>query len=149
MAAQSEHEEKKLKFMGRLFANLAFHRDIDRDHANTLVRVAKDLSYRQLCLLAAIVARTQRPNSIWQPPDQVPPGAKDALDQELRDLISKGIATEGGEDWLNDDYVNFDSTVARKFGFQLHQLMDLGLIESEDTERQLRLLAYAASAHEA
>lgn len=51
LAAQREHEEKKLPFMGNLMANLAFHPEIDRGYANFLVRLAENLSYRQLCLL--------------------------------------------------------------------------------------------------
>jgi hypothetical protein len=52
LAAQREHEEKKLRFYGNLIANLAFTSQIDRPHANLLVRAAQRLSYRQLCLLA-------------------------------------------------------------------------------------------------
>jgi hypothetical protein len=52
LAAQREHQEKKLRFFGNLMANIAFHPEIDRAQANHLIETAEALSYRQLCLLA-------------------------------------------------------------------------------------------------
>ena len=52
IAAQREHEEKKLRFYGNLLANLAFVSDIDRPYSHFLLKSAEALSYRQLCLLA-------------------------------------------------------------------------------------------------
>jgi len=52
IAAKNEHEEKKLKYYGNLVANIAYHKEIDRYHANYLLRIAERLSYRQICILA-------------------------------------------------------------------------------------------------
>lgn len=54
LAAQREHEEKKLLFYGNLLANLAFESSIDREYASHLTKEAQSLSYRQLCVLAFI-----------------------------------------------------------------------------------------------
>jgi hypothetical protein len=54
IAAKNEHEEKKLKYYGNLVANIAFHPEIDRYHANYLLRVSERLSYRQICILAIL-----------------------------------------------------------------------------------------------
>ena len=51
IAAQREFEEKKIYFMGRLLANIAFDDSTDRAQANFLVRTAESLSYRGLCIL--------------------------------------------------------------------------------------------------
>jgi hypothetical protein len=51
IAAKNEHEEKKLNYYGNLVANIAFHPEIDRYHANYLLRIAERLSYSQICLL--------------------------------------------------------------------------------------------------
>jgi len=51
IAAQSEHEEKKLKYYGNLIANLAFTNDYDKTQANFLIKTAQQLTYRQLCLV--------------------------------------------------------------------------------------------------
>jgi hypothetical protein len=52
LAAQRDHEEKKLPLYGNLLANLAFSSLFSRAQANLLARLAEKLSYRQLCLLA-------------------------------------------------------------------------------------------------
>jgi hypothetical protein len=59
VAAQREHEEKKIPLMGRLLANVAFDPSISRAQANFLVAVAEGLSYRSLCILT-IIAHTER-----------------------------------------------------------------------------------------
>jgi hypothetical protein len=52
LAAQREHQEKKLLHYGSLLASIAFRSDIDRGTANTLISIAEKLSYRQLCVLS-------------------------------------------------------------------------------------------------
>lgn len=52
LAAQRDHEEKKLRAYGNLLGNLAFCPQFSRAHSNLLIRLAEKLSYRQLCLLA-------------------------------------------------------------------------------------------------
>lgn len=51
IAAQREHEERKLKYFGNLIANIAYDKNISRSYANILIKMAEKLSYRQLCLL--------------------------------------------------------------------------------------------------
>jgi hypothetical protein len=57
LAAQREYEEKKVKYVGNLFANIVFEPNIDRAFANFLLRLAERLSYRQLCILALFAQR--------------------------------------------------------------------------------------------
>ncbi len=52
LAAEKEHEERKIQLMGRLIGNLVFHPEISRDLANQLIRITERLSYRQLCMMA-------------------------------------------------------------------------------------------------
>ncbi len=61
LAAQREYEERKVPFEGRLLANLMFHPEIDRAHANYLIRLAQSLSYRQLCLLVLFMRKRSYP----------------------------------------------------------------------------------------
>ncbi len=49
---QTEHENRKVKYLGILLGNLPFDSRLDRSQANLLVRIAFELSYRQYCLLA-------------------------------------------------------------------------------------------------
>jgi hypothetical protein len=52
IAAQREHQEKKLRFLGNLVANIAFHPEYDRAHTNRLIKVAEELTFQQLCILS-------------------------------------------------------------------------------------------------
>jgi len=54
LAAQREHEERKLPYYANFLANLAFERNVDAITANRLLRIADDLSYTQLVLLAVV-----------------------------------------------------------------------------------------------
>jgi hypothetical protein len=57
LAAQREHEERKVPYYANLIANLPFEPAIDRYTANMLLRTAQELSYRQLCLLALVAKK--------------------------------------------------------------------------------------------
>jgi hypothetical protein len=59
LAAEREYEEKKLPYYANLVANLPFRPDIDRDTANLLLRLAQELSYRQLSLLALVAKKDE------------------------------------------------------------------------------------------
>jgi hypothetical protein len=59
LAAQREHEERKVPYYANLIANLPFEPAIDRYTANLLLRTAQELSYRQLCLLALVAKKNQ------------------------------------------------------------------------------------------
>jgi hypothetical protein len=49
LAAQREYEEKKLQFYDHLLENIAFSSGVGRAHANLLLKLSQELSYRQLC----------------------------------------------------------------------------------------------------
>ena len=57
IAAQREHEEKKVPYYGYLLANIAFTPTISRVHGNLLIRLGQSLSYNQLCLLAVFALK--------------------------------------------------------------------------------------------
>ena len=51
MKCQREPQAKKIPFAGYLLANLVFRSDIGVDMAHQIIRLADELTYRQLCLL--------------------------------------------------------------------------------------------------
>lgn len=53
-AAQREAEEKKLPYYAQMFANIAFSKDVSRPIANQTIKIAEQLTYRQLLILNAI-----------------------------------------------------------------------------------------------
>ncbi len=54
IAAQREHEERKLPYIAKLLAFVAFESEIDQGMANYLVKLASALTYRQYCLLEIV-----------------------------------------------------------------------------------------------
>jgi len=54
LAAQKEYEEKKLKYLGNLYANLPFNEDVDSRMANMLIKIASELTYRQYVVLYVV-----------------------------------------------------------------------------------------------
>lgn len=53
-AAQREAEEKKLPYYARMYSNIAFSKDVTRPMANQIIKIAEQLTYRQLLILNAI-----------------------------------------------------------------------------------------------
>jgi hypothetical protein len=54
LAAQKEYEEKKLAYFGNLLANIAFSSGVSRAHGDELIKIARNISYRQLCFLSIV-----------------------------------------------------------------------------------------------
>lgn len=52
--AQRECEEKKLRFIARLNANIAFDDSVSRFSANQLLKLASELTYRQILILRVV-----------------------------------------------------------------------------------------------
>lgn len=52
--AKDEYEEKKIKFLGNLYGNIAFKSGISKQTCNQLINIAGSLTYRQYCILAMI-----------------------------------------------------------------------------------------------
>lgn len=52
ITAAREYEERKVRHYGSLISSITFQQNIDLAQANLLLRLARDLSYRQLCILA-------------------------------------------------------------------------------------------------
>jgi hypothetical protein len=54
LIAQREHQERKVEYYGYLLANLSFQSNVDKYLANWLLRLAGELTWSQLVLLAMI-----------------------------------------------------------------------------------------------
>ena len=54
LKAKNEHQEKKIRYLGNLFANVAFRSDVSVPEANYLLKTAEELSYRQFCFIALL-----------------------------------------------------------------------------------------------
>lgn len=154
LAAQREHEERKVRFEGYLFANIAFRSDIDRGQANSLINMARVLTFRQLCLLH-LFQNDPTPfvhgRSRFDPmgiPDQA--GTVTSIIHDIFDLDLRGLI--GGHD-IDQQYMKtgkrhpdprFHASIGQVFkprsmGLILHDLMDLREIDDADLE-EIRML---------
>jgi hypothetical protein len=59
IAAQRDHEERKLAYQANLLANIALQPEINRANAIVLIRHAAGVSYRQLQLLALLARKDE------------------------------------------------------------------------------------------
>jgi len=64
LKCQKEHQEKKLRHIASIFANAAFL-DISATDANAVLLIAERLSYRQMCLVAAVGGDSGFPGFVW------------------------------------------------------------------------------------
>lgn len=51
LKAQKEPEEKKIRFLGNLLINICFDASISPEFGHQLLKIAEQLTYRQLCIL--------------------------------------------------------------------------------------------------
>jgi hypothetical protein len=54
LASQRAFEERKIPYLGHLLANIGFEEQVDGALANRVIRIAEELSWAQLVLLAAV-----------------------------------------------------------------------------------------------
>ncbi len=55
--SKNEHEERKVPYLGRFFANLAFTDSVSSSEANHLLSLAERLTYSQLCVLRLLLLK--------------------------------------------------------------------------------------------
>ncbi len=58
--AENESEQKKLKYIANLIANISFEPSISQQQANELLKIAESLSYQQLSLLRIFASQEIR-----------------------------------------------------------------------------------------
>ncbi len=59
LKAKNEHEEKKTRILGNIFVNTAFSGDFSAGEANHLLRIAENLTYREMCILSLVKRRDE------------------------------------------------------------------------------------------
>jgi len=135
IAAQKEHEEKKLKYYGNLLANLGFDNSFDKAQANLFLKVAQELTYRQLCILSLIPKKNQF--SLRQSDyrgQNVANGKLIVLLQEINDLYIMGLTNGSDDAYLSLSDVNPSKIGIQGTGVYLHNLMELHEIPNSDLQ---------------
>lgn len=147
-AAADAFEERKVRHYGWLYASLVFDSTVDPLDANYLLRLARGLTYRQLCAVAFFV--DPRPSGVLALLDGAREGGvagmSDGLALELDDLGQNGFigflqegghtarpsATLGGGDFRAIALARIGATAV---GQQLYRLMRLERVPDGDLVR--------------
>ncbi len=132
-SAQKEHEEKKLKYYGYLFANIAFDETVSKSFANQLISISNRLTYRQLQIIAMYTYSSKKSNFFKDGKlpklDNID---KISIVQDTVELYRMGILNGGGEIILEMGYVNPYKIGVEPIGICLFKLMNLEEIIKED-----------------
>jgi len=140
LKARDAYEEKKVRLLGILYGQVAFHSEISPAHANHLIELGSRLTYRQLVVLA--VAQDEAGRSRLRASDYR--GDSEAVQRlglegqalltEIYDLYQQGLVHGGGEAWISVTDGNPQAMRAQGSGVVLARLMTLDTIPSEDRE---------------
>ena len=142
-AAQGEHEERKIRYQGRLFGGIAFDPTIGRLDANHLVRLSEQLSFSQLLLLQLFAqpgAATR--DADYRGSEQLPMDLIHVLSEAL-DLYSRGLINNGGDVMFGVTDLHPARATTQGIGVQLLQLMGLDMVEEAGELNRLTQLLSA------
>ncbi len=144
-ALQRDAEEKKLKYYKNLVANILCRKEkeIDQSQAVQLVKIAQDLSWTKLLILATAERRER--NSFALRNNDYGDGAMSdkqiSLATEARSLYSDGLINFGSNAVLNVSGINPSKITLQGIGRMLCDLMDLREIEDEEIEYVVKIFS--------
>jgi hypothetical protein len=133
LKSQREPEEKKLPYMGRLLANVAFHQEISAEMAHQITKAAEQLTYRQLCLLKLSVVKDDfgLRSGDYRGQGSFPKELYQVL-YECLDLYHHGFVNFGGEVAFGPTDVAPGKMTVQGLGDDLFNLMQLGTVPNEE-----------------
>ncbi|ABB76043.1 hypothetical protein SAMN05216403_1095 [Nitrosospira multiformis ATCC 25196] len=97
--SRSEHQEKKISYIGNLYVSVAFTDEISPDEANRLLRLLKSATYREICILAMLSQEREQEGLRTNCLD------KEKGSDELSSLMQECFELEG---WGLLSQVNYD-----------------------------------------
>ena len=134
-----------MRFLGNLVANIAFHPEYDRAHANHLIKVAEELTFQQLCILSLAGSEEHLrlfPGEEESRDNRSPRPEQIGLITEIHDLSQRQmLATPTGDhlefsiNWIVPFTLSVENT-----GASLYSLMELGSIDDQDLAPLIPLL---------
>lgn len=157
LKAKNEHEEKKTKILGNIFANTAFFPGFSIGEANHLLRIAENLTYRKMCILSlikrkdeiqGIKLREASYSDYWQEPNKgITLAETVSTVQETYDMYGLGLIlckdkTDKGSfrsmtEWTDIAPNGLELT---PMGERYYQVMGLSDIPEEDIKEVVRHL---------
>lgn len=159
LKAKNEHEEKKTKILGNIFANTAFSPGFSVGEANHLLRIAENLTYRKMCILSlikrkdeiqGIKLREASYSDYWQEPDKGIASAETVSTvQEAYEMYGLGLIlcrdkTDGwGGFWSMTEWTDIAPNgleLTPMMGERYYQVMGLDDVSEEDIKEVARHL---------
>jgi hypothetical protein len=144
IAAKNEHEEKKLKYYGNLIANIAFRPEIDRYHANYLLRIVERLSYRQICILALFNRKSSYHISSNRELEKILNQNEKVIFREIAEMKILNLLTSTNEYLMGSSIggnITPATTELSETGKIMNRLMNLDEIEKSEVDRLAGILS--------
>jgi len=153
LRAKAEHEEKKVRLVGNLFANVMFSPDVSFAEANHFLRIAETMTYRQFCIVSILHRRGLIPTihlheNEFSDPNFTLPISLLSLLQEIYQLADLGLISRqsdeirGNQQIARHRYIVPVSMSLSDLGSRFALLFDVPSIPPEDISpilSQLRL----------
>ncbi|MCZ8022453.1 MAG: hypothetical protein O9294_11865 [Cytophagales bacterium] len=139
LSAQREYEERKVRFIGNLYANICTNEKIKREHANQLIKTSSNLSFRQFCLLQLLRDKNSEQSlfSKFRSFDKARIEVGDII-IEIRDLQQKGlisITARWNETDDNSIPIPYDDIEITANGILFCEMLSLDEIEKGELEK--------------
>jgi hypothetical protein len=134
MKSQREPEEKKIPFMGYLFAAVAFDPNVSAQMAHQILKTTEQLTYRQLCLLKLAVGKSEfalRNHDYRNYDGDIAKELYQVL-YECLDLSHRALIHFGGEVVFGPTDVKPGRMTIQGLGVDIFTLMKLELIPDEE-----------------
>jgi hypothetical protein len=151
LKAKNEHEEKKTKILGNIYANTTFTSEFSVGEANHLLQITENLTYQEICILAlierkdetdGIVLRKKWKNEENESDDTITLNfsTKEAsVFQQAYELCNKGLMFCGNSQGdttvlMTASDILPDELMLTIMGITFCKIMGLGDIPDEDIE---------------
>lgn len=139
LSSQREFEESKIKFIGNLYANICFQKNVSKEHANQLIKTANILTFRQFCILQLMKEghiERQNGNTRLRGLDNWEIKLIDII-AEIRDLQQRGMlhiptTFDGGD---NSTPIQLNKLSITKIGLFFCEVLSLDEIERETLDK--------------
>ena len=142
LKAKNEHEEKKIRIIGNIFANVAFVQAFSINEANHLLKIAENLTYRQFCVLALFERKKELNLTNLRKEDYRGIGKITfdtySLLEEIYELIRMGLVFcqnekgDGNEFLLGGVDIKPDRLYLGEIGKRYYQMMGLVDVHTDD-----------------
>lgn len=129
LKSQREPEERKLQYMGRLLASIAFDSSISGPMAHQILKAAEALTYRQLCIMKLTVEkeRFELHSGDYRGQKLFSKELYQIL-YECFDLYNRGFVNFGGEVAFGPTDVTPGRMMIQGLGVDLFNLMGLSIV---------------------